>query len=192
MAVVAIHTGNIDRLPDICIKTGEPAEGARRQEFGDIPGWTLLLIFWGLIPFLIAAGFARRRLAAEIPASDQVLRRLRMVDYSAIAGLVLALGLLIATWPTQEAAFAWSGIAVAIVTLVGGALARRMLWVTGRLDGDTLWLYGVAPAFAQEAEGLAPENIEQKVSRNRWAAGILVAAVIVLGVLLFLMFDVRT
>jgi hypothetical protein len=115
-----------------------------------------------------------------------------MVDYSAIAGLVLALGLLIATWPTQEAAFAWSGIAVAIVTLVGGALARRMLWVTGRLDGDTLWLYGVAPAFAQEAEGLAPENIEQKVSRNRWAAGILVAAVIVLGVLLFLMFDVRT
>jgi hypothetical protein len=92
MAVVAIHTGNIDRLPDICIKTGEPAEGARRQEFGDIPGWTLLLIFWGLIPFLIAAGFARRRLAAEIPASDQVLRRLRMVDYSAIAGLVLALG----------------------------------------------------------------------------------------------------
>lgn len=191
MATAVIATANLDRLPNICVKTGEPAEGARRQEFGDIPGWTLLLIFWGLIPFLIAAGLARRQVTAEIPATDQVLRRIRLVDFSAIAGLVLAIGLLITTWPTQEAAFAWIGIGVAVATLLGGALARRMVWVTGQLDGDTLRLYGVAPSFAHEVEALGPETAEKK-SRSRVATGLLIAAVITLGILFFLTFDLQT
>lgn len=191
MAAVPIATENLDSLPDTCIKTGKEAERARRQEFADIPGWTLLLIFWGLIPFLIAAGFARRKVTVDLPATDQVLRRIRIVDFSAIGGLVFAIGLLVTTWPTQEGAFAWIGLAVAVLTLLGGAVARRMVWVTGRLDDETLWLYGVAPDFARDVETLAPKNLDQNVSRKRVAAALLIGAVVVLGVLFFLTFDLQ-
>lgn len=191
MAAVPIATENLDSLPDTCIKTGTEAERARRQEFADIPGWTLLLIFWGLIPFLIAAGFARRKVTVDLPATDQVLRRIRMVDFSAIGGLVLAIGLLVTTWPTQEGAFVWIGLAVAVLTLLGGAVARRMVWVTGRLDGETLWLYGVASDFARDVETLAPKNLDQNASRKRVAAALLIGAVVVLGVLFFLTFDLQ-
>lgn len=114
-----------------------------------------------------------------------------MVDFSAIGGLVLAIGLLVTTWPTQERAFVWIGLAVAVLTLLGGAVARRMVWVTGRLDGETLWLYGVAPDFARDVETLAPKNLDQNVSRKRVAAALLIGAVVVLGVLFFLTFDLQ-
>jgi hypothetical protein len=192
VARAAIDRHQLDELPRLCAKTGVPTETAKRQEFGDIPGWTLLLIFWGLIPFLVAAGFARRKVTVDLPASDDTLRQIRLVDLGSVAGLVLGIGLLVSALLTQESAWVWGGIAVALVTLVSGALARRMVWVTGRLDGDVLWIYGVHPAFAQEVEPLAPRNLGAIRSTNRWATLLLVVAVVALGVVLFLAFQLRT
>lgn len=153
MVRVAIDARQLDSLPDLCVKTGEPTGSIRRQDFADIPGWTLLLIFWGVIPFLIAAAFARRRIGVDLPASEETLRRIRLVDSGAVAGLVLAIGLLVVGWVSQGAVFAWAGIAVALITLVAAAVARGMSWVSGRLDDEILWLYGVHPAFADQAQG---------------------------------------
>jgi hypothetical protein len=89
---------------------------------------------------LIAAGFARHKVTVDLPASDDTLRRIRLVDLGSVAELVLGIGLLVSALLTQEGAWAWAGI-VAVVTLVSGAVARRIVWVTGRLDGDVLWLY---------------------------------------------------
>ena len=140
MASAVVDTHRLGELPRLCAKTGVLTETTKRQEFGDIPGWTLLLIFWGLIPFLIAAGFARHKVTVDLPASDDTLRRIRLVDLGSVAELVLGIGLLVSALLTQEGAWAWAGI-VAVVTLVSGAVARRIVWVTGRLDGDVLWLY---------------------------------------------------
>ena len=172
-------------------QTGVPTETAKSQEFGDIPGWTLLLFFWGLIPFLIAAGFARRKVTVELPASDGTLRRIRRVDLGSGAGLVLGIGLLVAALFTEESGWALGGITVALVTLVSGAVVRRIVWVTGRLDGDVLWLYGVHPSFAREVEPLAPLNLETIRSTRRWTTVLLVVAVVALGVVLFLAFQPR-
>jgi uncharacterized protein HemX len=64
--------------------------------------------------------------------------------------------------------------------------------VTGRLDGDVLWLYGIHPSFAQEATPLAPRDVGERASANRLATLLLIAAVLVLGVILFLTFQPRT
>ncbi len=191
MAKVAIDTRRLDSLHNVCVKTGESTATTRSQDFADIPGWTLLLIFWGLIPFLIAAGFARRKITVELPASAGTLRRIRLVDLGAVAGLALAVGILVATLVSDEVLFAWAGIGVALITLVAVAGLRRMVWVTGRLDDETLWLYGVHPAFAEQAQAMAPRDIEQRLSTNRWAIGLLLASLIVLGVLVLLLFQVR-
>ena len=191
MASAVIDTQLLDELPRLCAKTGVPTETAKSQEFGDIPGWTLLLFFWGLIPFLIAAGFARRKVTVELPASDGTLRRIRRVDLGSGAGLVLGIGLLVAALFTEESGWALGGITVALVTLVSGAVVRRIVWVTGRLDGDDLWLYGVHPSFAREVEPLAPLNLETIRSTRRWTTVLLVVAVVALGVVLFLAFQPR-
>jgi hypothetical protein len=151
----------------------------------------LLLFFWGLIPFLIAAGFARRKLTVDLPASDDTLRRIRRVDLGSVAGLALGIGLLVAALLTEDSAWAWAGITVALVTLVSGAVVRRIVWVTGRLDGDVLWLYGVHPSFAREVEPLAPLNLGTIRSTRRWTMVLLVVAVVALGVVLFLAFQPR-
>jgi hypothetical protein len=113
------------------------------------------------------------------------------VDGGAVAGLVLAIGLLVVGWVIEEAVFAWAGIAVAVITLVAAAVVRGMFWVSGRLDAEILWLYGVHPAFAEQAQGLAPRDLAERVSANRWGTGLLVAALIALGVIIFLFVQVR-
>lgn len=191
MASAVIDAQHLDGFPRLCAKTGVPTETAKSQEFGDIPGWTLLLIFWGLIPFLIAAGFARRKVTVDLPASGDTLRRIRLVPLGSVAGLALGIGLLVSALLTQESAWAWGGITVALVTLVGGAVARRIVWVTGRLDGDVLRLYGVHPSFAQQVEPLAPRSLGTSRSTRRWTTVLLVVAVVALGVVLFLAFQPR-
>ena len=191
MARVAIDTRRLSELPSLCVKTGEPTSTTRQQNFADIPGWTLLLILWGLIPFLIAAGFARRKITIDLPASEETLRRVRSVDFGAVAGLVVAIGLLVTGLVSETAGFAWAGIAVALATLFGAALVRGVVWVSGRLDGELLWLYGVHPRFAEQAQPLAPPDLAHHISTRRWATGLLVAALIALGVLIFLLVQVR-
>lgn len=189
MATAVIDTQHLDRLPRLCAKTGVPTERAKSQEFADIPGWTLLLIFWGLIPFLIAAGFAQRKLRVDLPASGDTLRRIRVVSVGSVAGLALAVGLLVSALMTEESAWAWGGITVAVVTLISGPIAHRVVWVTGRLDGDILRLSGVHPSFAREVEPLAPRTLGTIRSTRRWTTVLLVVAVVVLGVVLFLAFQ---
>lgn len=191
MATAVIDSQHLDGLPRMCAKTGVPTETAKSQEFGDIPGWTLLLICWGFIPFLIAAGLARRSVTVDLPASGETLRRIRGVDLGSVAGLALGVGLLVLALLTREAAWAWGGITVVLVALISGAVGRRVVWVTGRLDGDVLWLYGVDPSFAQEVEPLAPRNLGTIRSTGRWMTVLLAVAVVALGVLLFLAFQQR-
>ena len=191
MATAVIDTQHLDGLPRLCAKTGVPTETAKSQEFADIPSWTLLLIFWGLLPFLIAVGFARRKVRVNLPASGDTLRRLRVVRLGSVAGLALGVGLLVSALMTEESAWAWGGITVALVTLLGGAVAHRVVWVSGRLDRDVLRLYGVHPSFAREVEPLAPRNQGTIRSTRRWTTVLLVVAVVVLCVVLFLVFQQR-
>lgn len=186
MATADIDSQQLDRLPRLCAKTGVPTESAKRQKFGDIPGWTLLLICWGFIPFLIAAGLARRSVTVDVPASSDTLRRILRVDVGTVAGLAGGVGLVVSAMLTEESAWAWGGIAVVVVTLISGSVGRRFVWVTGHLDGDVLRLYGVDPSFAKEVEPLAPRNPGSIRSEGRWMTVLLVVAIVVLGVILFL------
>jgi hypothetical protein len=180
MATVAIDIRKLDELPALCVKTGVPTNTSRSQGFGDIPGWTLLLIFWGVIPFLIAAGFARRKVTVELPVSEDTLRRTRLVDLGSISGLVLGIGLLVTALLTGTSAWAWLGITLAGVTLVAGAVGRHLVWVSGRLEGEVLWLYGVDPSFAQAVEPLTPSAPGADRPDMPWMPVLLAAALLML------------
>lgn len=185
MVRAAVATNQLGDLPSLCVKTGEPTTRTRRQEFADIPGWTLWLLFWGLIPFLIAAGFSRRKVSADLPVSEETLRRVRNVDVGSITGLILGIVILVAAWLADSNQLFWIAVTLALITLVVGALSRRIVWVSGRLDGDVLWLYGVHPAFAEQVRGMRPGDGGAEVTANRVSYWLLVAALLVLALVLF-------
>jgi hypothetical protein len=79
------------RLPHVCAKTGEAADGSARVEFSSSPGWTLILLLFGILPFLIAEHFSRVRVVGLVPMSDVALRRLRTFNRSVLGFLVLSI-----------------------------------------------------------------------------------------------------
>jgi len=159
MQKAAIKVGQTPTFPGVCAKTGVPADRTIRQEFAELPGWTLLLIFWGIIPLFIATGFARRKVTVELPLSARTRPNIAVVDLVSAIGVVVAFGLLVAMWVIGEIGWALGAAGLLVAVLVGGSVARRLVWLSGRLDGDVLWLYGVHPTFAQEAGRSAPPEL---------------------------------
>lgn len=187
-AAISIEGGQALTLPSVCAKTGVPTDGTIRQVFAHVPGWPLLLIFWGFLPFVIAAGFARRKVTVDLPISNEARRRIRMVDVGMSVGLVLAVGLLIAAVAFRAAWIAVGAGVVVLVTLIAGSAGRRLVWVSGRLDGDVLWLYGVHPTFAHQAGQLARPDLAVRTRTDRWGSAILAVAIVALVALLLLIF----
>jgi len=148
MNEVAIRLDQDDQLPALCAKTGLPTDYVMKQEFAEVPGWTVLLMFWGIIPFLIATGFARRKVTVELPISPDTLRSIRRVDMFTLVAFVVAVGLLVTALLIGELGLAVGAVLAAFATLMAGSLGRSLVWVRGRLDGAVVRLYGVNPTFA--------------------------------------------
>jgi hypothetical protein len=182
VATAAIDVHSLDQIPPLCAKTGVPTERVRRQEFADLPGWTLLLILWGVVPFLIAAIFARRKVEVELPASADTLRRLRTIDFGSIGGFVVGVGLVVTAIVNGDGSWAWWGLGLMLVSLLVGAIARHVVWVSGRLENGVVWLYGLHPAFAEALEPFARAGV--KPNDPRLGIVLLTGAIVLFGVLL--------
>jgi len=78
MARIAIRREAFEQgqFPPICCKTGGRAEVFRRWEFSNTPGWTWILVFFGVFPFLIATAFATERFFGVLPMSGRSEARL--------------------------------------------------------------------------------------------------------------------
>jgi hypothetical protein len=125
------------------------SDGFATIRIGSTPGWTWILLLFGIFPFLIAAYFATRRVDALIPMSDLALRRVRAfrwtyIIFFALAGLLLGIRVF-AEHPTV----AWIGILTALLTLLFIAFGWLFVYPTGRfLDQDWISLSFVDMRFA--------------------------------------------
>ena len=64
----------------MCAKTGGPADGYAKVEFSSTPGWTLILLLFGIFPFLIAHAFASVRVDGLVPLSSVAQRRIMALN----------------------------------------------------------------------------------------------------------------
>lgn len=140
------------RLPPVCAMTGDPAEEYVRITFTSTPGWTWILLLFGILPFLIARAFSKTRVVGLVPMSDAALRRARSFNWIVgglfgVGALILVLGM-----ASDLSALAVAGTtaiaAAALIAMIGWAF----VWPAGRVAGDVVSFSSVDPRFAQEVD----------------------------------------
>lgn len=155
MASAAISVERLERgdLPLVCAKTGEPTRHRVERRHRVIPGWTWVLLPFGVVPFLVAAlVFTRRTVLVSLPITKRAWRRLRTADrvarWSCFAGVVALLWIV---FEPVQAGVPWLVPAALFAAGVGAYLVGRYLWVGVHLSYTTaqlVHLRRVHPAFA--------------------------------------------
>jgi hypothetical protein len=144
-----LEAGN---LPSVCAKTGEPADGYVSIEFTSTPGWTWILLLFGIVPFLIAQYFSRLRVVGILPMSDVALRRARSYRWIYRGLFAVGVALFGIGLAMQASAVALSGLAALVGALLFAAVGRPFVWPSGRLSGEWVWLSFVHARFADEVD----------------------------------------
>jgi hypothetical protein len=148
-ATASVEDLESGHLPSVCAKTGLRADGYATIRISNTPGWTWILLFFGIFPFLIALYFATRRIDALIPMSDLALRRVRAFRWTYIIFFVLAVLLLGIGSFADHPTLVWIGIITALLTLLFIAFGWLFVYPTGRfLDQDWISLSFVDGRFS--------------------------------------------
>jgi hypothetical protein len=135
------------RLPPICAKTGEPADGSIPIEFTSTPAWTLILLLFGIIPFFIARAFSTVRVVGLVPMSDVAQRRKRAFDRASVGLLLLSVTVLAIGVATHRAVVL-TGVAMVIATALFVFFGVPFVLPSGEVSGDWVRLSFVDRRFA--------------------------------------------
>jgi hypothetical protein len=155
VAVASIEDVEQGHLPHVCAKTGQPADGFATLQFASAPGWTWILLFFGILPFLIARYFAARRIYARIPMSDLALRRIYAFTWTYRIFFVAAVLLLAAGWLLSEdqgSIVLLIGVATLVVTIAFWSIGWFFVFPTGRVEDEFVTMSFVHRRFADQVE----------------------------------------
>jgi hypothetical protein len=135
-------------LPKICVKTGVDAHASIPIRITSAPGWTWILILFGVLPFLVVRYIFTKSSAGRVPITEATGRRVRRVQLVLLSTFVAGVALIVVGF------FAGSGVAVgggvlAVLSLLILEGARSLWWISGRVTDDRVALYGVHPNFAR-------------------------------------------
>jgi len=146
---VEVTVSDLERrtFPPVCVKTGLPAEVGVAKTYVWVPGWTWILILFGIFPFLIARYFAAHRVTLELPATVEVDRIRRNANMTTTLTCALAIALLIFSSWQQLSALYWLVGVLLLGALVYRTIQHYAHWVGGFLQEQTLVLTRVHPRF---------------------------------------------
>jgi hypothetical protein len=136
-------------LPPVCAKTGGPADGFTKVEFSSTPGWMLILLLFGIIPFLIAQAFASVRVDGLIPLSTIAQRRITMFNRLFVGLVVLSLGVIVLGFMTEQGLILW-GLAMLLGAIIVMLIGRAFVLPSGQVKDEWVRLSFVDVRFATE------------------------------------------
>jgi hypothetical protein len=135
-------------LPAICVKSGVETRSFTRVRITSAPGWTWILILFGILPFLIVRYLFTKSAAGRVPVSPETGRRVRTIQWVLLAAVLAGIALIVVGL-FGGTLVATAGFVLAVVALVILEGARGTWWISGRATGNEVWLYGVHPNFAR-------------------------------------------
>lgn len=145
-----------DRLPEVCILSGEPTGDRLKAKASSRPavGWLLLV---GIVPYVIAQALLTKTASGTLPLSEDVylILKARRRDRRPfhIAGVTLLVAVLAAS-PLAAVAL---GLLAVVVMVIGEVYATMRDPLTGlRLDSSGRWieLPNAADQFADTVSAL--------------------------------------
>jgi hypothetical protein len=152
-ATASVEDLESGHLPSVCAKTGLPADGFTSVRFSKLPGWTWILLLFGIWPFLIAWYFATRRINGLVPMSALALRRVRAFTLTYAIFFTLAVVLFLIGAFGEHPTLVWLGIITALLTLLFISIGWLFVYSTGHfLDDDWISLSFVDKRFATELD----------------------------------------
>lgn len=146
MAQVEITPG--ERIPAVCVITGQPTADIVRVRGVAVPRWVMwLLPVGGFLAYLVAGSNTSTRYDLLLPCDARVLERRRRRSHWAAGTWALGIvvtAILLLRWP-DLAGVGWSVIGLAMVGAVANQLTSSPgVWVG---EGDRLVVSRVHPAF---------------------------------------------
>ena len=117
-------------------------------EFTSTPGWTVILLLFGIIPFFIARAFTTVRVVGLVPVSDVARRRARAFNRAALGFVLLSLvvlGIGIAT----DTVVILTGVGMLVATALFVVFGVPFVSPSGDVAGDWVHLSFVDRRFAK-------------------------------------------
>jgi hypothetical protein len=159
MATVLLHKVEFQsrELPAYCVVTGEPATTfVKWKAATHHPPWAFLLIFFGVVPFVIYLAVTSRSVTLRLPATDAVQQRLRrdreLYRGIGITGFVLTFG---GGW--IAGVFAIVGFPMILAAFLLRWYLQGRDWVWTYLDSHgTIVIDGCSETFASAVEAWRP------------------------------------
>jgi hypothetical protein len=143
--------------PRPCAKTGVPTTDVLVKTATRTPGWTLMLLLFGVWPYLIAAHFTRHSAKVAVPfcdeAWDRYLKKWKFARNSMIGSALLTL-LSLAIFRAQPPGIVLLGLGCFLIAL-GLAIHNELQNMCGASlspDYQAVTLSRVHPTFAADAE----------------------------------------
>jgi hypothetical protein len=144
-ATVADFTSG--NLPKICAKTGVPTDSVARVVVTSAPGWTWILIVFGIVPFLIVRWIFSRKSVGRVPVTPAAMGRARSIRWVLFGVFVAGVALIVASFAAETVVLLLGVVLVMASLLVGWGFPGTW-WIGGHWQRDWIWLTGLHPDFA--------------------------------------------
>ena len=153
-------------LPELCIRSGEPVTDGHRwkKNFQWHPPWIVLLIFVGLLVYVIVALIMTKRMQLEMSLSPhwrKVRRRRIAIGWAlGLSGLAMLIGGIVYAMntvlsPSWVGWLCFAGFLLALGGLIYGVVASRMV-VLKFMDDHYVHLKGVHPSILERYPEVPP------------------------------------
>jgi hypothetical protein len=182
---ITVYTDERDDLPSVCARCGTPAQHRVRRTFAWYPSWVILLLFAGVLPYLIVSSVLRKQRTVPVPLCDRHAKHWRwrtILTYGALLGLCLV-GVSSMVFADRE----WGPTANMVAGLVCiGAVCALFPWLimvlilqatsirAVEITDDSITLTGLSQEFAdvvhqqqEEMEGEPEEDFGVREQQRR-------------------------
>lgn len=185
---LAAYDGEVDDLPEVCMRCGAPSSLRKNKKFSWAPPWVGVLLLAGLIPYLIVASIVTKKCRVAVPLCEQhknhwLMRQLLV--FLSLAALIVfgVLASVLAGVLSEErhgsgenplflfVCVGWLGLMVGWIILA--AIVQSTTIRPGEITETRIKLVSVSQEFADACEEERPLSRAKldRAARERWNDG---------------------
>jgi hypothetical protein len=176
MSQVLLDRDEVDDLPRVCMRCGQPSAVVRVRTFSWTPSWVALLLLAGLLPYIIVALILTKRMRVEVPLcaahkGHWFWRAVLIWGSMLVLGALAILGIAIQAVLADQgggrgdetfAYVCWGSIGLLLVWIVIVAVAQQTAIRPVEITDDTITLTGVSPDFRHALKELEADEEEEE------------------------------